>query len=198
MTQITPLFAKLNLKDPSAAIVVLSAPPEFEPELAALPGSVAVHRRPLPAATFALAFVKTRSELSAAAQAILPGLAGDAVVWFAYPKGTSRRHKSEITRDSEWAPLGEAGFEGVRQVAIDADWSALRFRRVQYIKTMTRHPMGAISAAGKERTRRAAAAPEAAPASGGAPGKRGGGWALAAGGAEGGSCPPKTKRQRSR
>mgnify|MGYP005835701873 CR=1 FL=1 len=28
--------------------------------------------------------------------------------------------------------------EPVRQVAIDEDWSALRFRRVEYIKTMTR------------------------------------------------------------
>ena len=187
----TPLFTKLNLKG-HTAIVVLNAPPEFEPELAALAGGVTVHRKPTPAA-FALAFVKTRSELSAAAGAILPRLAGDAVVWFAYPKGTSKRHKSEINRDSEWAPLGEAGYEGVRQVAIDADWSALRFRHVQFIKTMTRHPMGAISAAGKEKTRKAAA-PEAAPAARRA---RGGGSALAAGGGAGG-CPPAKKKQRLR
>ena len=34
--------------------------------------------------------------------------------------------------------LGEAGFEGVRQVAIDEDGSAIRFRHVDYIKSMTR------------------------------------------------------------
>jgi len=34
--------------------------------------------------------------------------------------------------------MGELGFEGVRQVAIDADWSALRFRRVEFIRTMRR------------------------------------------------------------
>jgi hypothetical protein len=28
-----------------------------------------------------------------------------------------------------------AGFDTVRQVAIDEDWSALRFRRVEYIKS---------------------------------------------------------------
>jgi len=146
----TPLFTKLNLKD-HTGIVVLSAPPEFEPVLASLPSSVKVHRKPIPAATFALAFVKTHSELSAAARAILPKVAGDAVVWFAYPKGTSKRHKAEINRDSEWAPLGEAGFEAVRQVAIDADWSALRFRHVQFIKTMTRHPMGASPPLARQR-----------------------------------------------
>ncbi len=190
----TPLFAKLNLKDHAAA-VVLNAPPEFEPELAALAGSVSVHRKPLPATTFALAFVKTHSELTAAARAILPKVAGDAVLWFCYPKGSSKRHKSEMNRDSAWAPLGEAGFEGVRQVAIDADWSALRFRHVQFIKTMTRHPMGAISAAGKAKTGKTAVVPVAEAAPGVQRVRSGGG--LAAGGG-GGGCPPKTKKQRMR
>ena len=36
--------------------------------------------------------------------------------------------------DSGWPVLGAAGFEPVRMVAIDADWSALRFRRVEHIK----------------------------------------------------------------
>ena len=186
----TPLFTKLNLKG-HAAVVVLNAPPEFEPELAALAGGGAakVHRRPLPATAFALAFVRTRSELSAAAGAILPRAAGDAVLWFAYPKASSKRLRSELTRDSAWEPLGEAGYEGVRQVAIDADWSALRFRHVQFIKAMTRHPMGAISAAGKARS--------AAAATGG-PRARGGGCAAEAGGAGEAGCHPTAKKQRLR
>jgi hypothetical protein len=48
--------------------------------------------------------------------------------------------------------LGAAGFEPVRMVAIDEDWSALRFRRVAHIKSMTRSPRGAISRAGKRKT----------------------------------------------
>jgi hypothetical protein len=32
------------------------------------------------------------------------------------------------------------GFEPVRQIAIDEDWSALRFRRTDFIKSMTRDP----------------------------------------------------------
>ena len=33
----------------------------------------------------------------------------------------------------------------------DEDWSALRFRRVEYIKALRRNPAGAISAAGKRK-----------------------------------------------
>jgi hypothetical protein len=59
------------------------------------------------------------------------------VVWFAYPKQSSKKYVSEIDRDHGWAKLGAAGFEPVRMVAIDEDWSAVRFRRVDYIKTLS-------------------------------------------------------------
>jgi hypothetical protein len=52
---------------------------------------------------------------------------------FAYPKGTSKTLKSEVNRDSGWDVLRSAGFDTVRLVAIDADWSALRFRRKENI-----------------------------------------------------------------
>jgi hypothetical protein len=76
------------------------------------------------------------------------------VVWFAYPKGTSKRYRCEFNRDTGWAAVGAAGFEGVRQVAIDEDWSALRFRRPEFIKSLTRDPSRAGSPAGKRRVRR--------------------------------------------
>jgi hypothetical protein len=44
----------------------------------------------------------------------------------------------------------QAGFEPVRQVAIAADWSALRFRRVETIKKLTRSSLGAISQASQQ------------------------------------------------
>lgn len=148
------VFKKLNLKDQSE-IVALNAPESFEPELAQLAG-VTVRRsaekaRPI---QFALAFVKTQAELDAAAEQILPRAEGDAVVWFAYPKGSSKRYRCDFNRDSGWDALGKAGFEGVRQVAIDEDWSALRFRRVEYIRTMTRDASRAGTEQGRARTRK--------------------------------------------
>lgn len=148
----TPLFKKLNWKGEDE-IVVVDAPASFEPELAALDG-VRVVRDPSKAKAirFALAFVTRQDELDRLAAELTARAEGDAILWFCYPKQSSRRYTCEFHRDSGWAALGTAGFEGVRMVAIDADWSALRFRRVEFVKAMTRDPKRAGSAEGKRRT----------------------------------------------
>jgi hypothetical protein len=148
----TPLFQKLNLGS-HREILVVGAPAEFEPELALLAG-VAIRRGtprgPIP--PFAIAFVRTPAEVEAAA-ALAASRPGDAVVWLAYPKASSKRYRCGFNRDSGWAAMGAAGFEGVRQVAIDGDWSALRFRRVEYIRSLKRQESRAASEAGKARVR---------------------------------------------
>ena len=145
------VFAKLNLKD-QKEIVVLNAPETFEPELRKLNGVVVRTRLPSGSVSFALAFVTRQPEVDAIARSIAKVAEGDAIIWFAYPKGTSKRYKSEINRDTGWKALGTAGFEGVRMVAIDEDWSAVRFRRVEFIKTMNRDVSGAMTRAGQART----------------------------------------------
>jgi hypothetical protein len=147
----TPLFRKLNLKDQSE-ILVLNAPASFESELTTLEG-ITIQRDAdrITAITFALAFVTTQAAVDTIATALMPKLQGDAVVWFAYPKGSSKKYKCEFNRDTGWAVLGAAGFEAVRQVAIDADWSALRFRQVELIKTLSRDRSRSITAEGKAR-----------------------------------------------
>lgn len=67
------------------------------------------------------------------------------------PQRNFQKYTCKFNRDTGWAVLGELGFEPVRQVAIDADWSALRFRRVEFIKSMTRDASMAISKSGKAR-----------------------------------------------
>ncbi|MFM6948875.1 MAG: hypothetical protein ACKOWQ_07675 [Aquirufa sp.] len=47
--------------------------------------------------------------------------------------------------------MGEIGFEPVSQVAIDEDWTALRFRNVHFIKTLKRNPEAIMSKEGKAR-----------------------------------------------
>jgi hypothetical protein len=149
----TPLFDKLNLGT-HREILVLNAPDTFDPELSALT-DVTIRRdaKKLTSIPFAVAFVTTFAEIEAAA-AWLPKAAGDAVIWFAYPKGTSKRYRCEFNRDTGWAAVAAAGFETVRQVAIDEDWSALRFRRTEYIKSLTRAPARAASPAGKKRVQK--------------------------------------------
>ncbi|MBL8095857.1 MAG: hypothetical protein JNL73_16900 [Anaerolineales bacterium] len=145
------VFKKLNLKD-QAEIVVLDAPSSFESELKTLTG-VTIRRKlsEVKSTGFVLAFGTRQKQVEAFARAIATKTAGDAVVWFAYPKGSSKRYVCEFNRDSGWASIGAAGFEPVRQVAIDEDWSALRFRRVEHIKTLTRSRLDAISAEGRRR-----------------------------------------------
>jgi hypothetical protein len=145
------VFKKLNWKG-QGEILVVNAPASFETELVQLEG-VAIRRNPdeVDSVAFALAFVMWQEEVNRLAEAIAPKAQGDAVVWFAYPKGSSKKYKCEFNRDTGWSVLGEQGFEPVRQVAIDEDWSALRFRRVEYIQSMTRNKQRAMSAAGKKR-----------------------------------------------
>jgi hypothetical protein len=146
------VFRKLNLKD-QTEIVVLNAPPGFEPELAALSGVRVVREAALvDGLDFALVFVTARRDVEAAAAHIDGKAKGDAIVWFAYPKAASKRYRSDINRDTGWEALGGAGFEPVRQVAIDEDWSALRFRRVQYTKSMKRRESLALTEEGKTRS----------------------------------------------
>jgi hypothetical protein len=145
----TPLFTKLNLKAPHC-VHVLNAPASFEPELAALQG-VTVLRSVNGPVEFALAFAITCAQRDAACALLTAAAQGDAILWLAYPKGSSKTYRAEFNRDGGWAVLGAAGFEPVRQVAIDADWSALRFRRAQHLGRVTRNPDGAISALGRER-----------------------------------------------
>ena len=149
----TTVFGKLNLKD-QAEILVLDAPGSFEPELAALEGvKVLQNAQAATQVTFVLAFVTRLEEVTAAAQLVAEKTQGDAIVWLAYPKSTSKQYRCEFNRDTGWDALGQAGFEPVRQVAIDADWSALRFRRVAFIKTMQRREGMALSEQGKARTK---------------------------------------------
>jgi hypothetical protein len=130
----TPLFKKLNLGE-RRPVVVLNAPASFEAELAAL-HDVAVLRDPekCPGLSFGLAFATRQAELDRYARWLLAAAAEDAVLWFAYPKGSSKRYRCEFNRDAGWQVLEAAGYDSVRMVAIDADWCALRFRHGDFIR----------------------------------------------------------------
>lgn len=150
---ITPLFKKLNFKG-QEPIVILNAPRSFDAELDALAPFTRIldTEKALAPASFMLVFVTQQSEVNYFAGLLAPLLAGDGILWFCYPKGSSKKYSCNFNRDTGWNALAAAGFEPVRMVAIDAAWSALRFRKVQYIKTMTRS--FALTEAGKAKTAR--------------------------------------------
>jgi hypothetical protein len=130
----TGLFHKLNWKA-QREIVVFNAPGSFEPELARLL-DVQILRDPKKpkAVEFALAFATRQAEVDRLSMLLAGASQGDVLLWFAYPKGSSKRYTCDFNRDNGWQIIRGAGFDSVRQVAIDEDWSALRFRRLEYIK----------------------------------------------------------------
>ena len=149
-----PVFKKLNFKE-EENICVLDAPAAFEPHLEAMREFTGIDRAPAAGRTyhFVLAFARQMTEMGAIAELLNGRLKTDPLLWIAYPKRSSKKYISDIGRDDPgWRVLGERGFEGVRQVAIDADWSALRFRQVDFIKSMKRDASRALSDKGKKRT----------------------------------------------
>lgn len=128
------LRKKMNYKGEKPCFLAIpdSLRPLFE---APLQAHVAKSEAPY---QWVLICVQTDEELNSWLEAIIPNLVGDAALWLAYPKKSSKRYKSAISRDTGWEKMGQYNMEPVRQIAIDEDWSALRFRKLEFIKNLTR------------------------------------------------------------
>jgi hypothetical protein len=87
---------------------------------------------------FMILFVELVEEVELLAPKAMHNLVSDGILWFAYPKKTSKKYSSDIDRDHGWEVLIDRGFDKVRQVSVDEDWSALRFRNVRFIKSAQR------------------------------------------------------------
>lgn len=146
------LLKKLNYKEHNE-ILVLNAPNSFQKEISSFSeyATVQTDTKKLKEINFVVIFVTSKEQIEASIKLVYSKLNGDAVLWYCYPKGTSKNYVCNFNRDTGWETLGKHNFEGVRQVAIDEDWSALRFRKTEYIKTMTRSASMAISKSGKKR-----------------------------------------------
>ena len=133
--------------------MILNAPASFQEHLAVMQSLTTIHTtwESLPKTTFVLCFVTQKKEIAAFVNGLLDRLEGDALVWVAYPKKRSKKYSSDISRDDGWQPMGDLQLEGVRMVAIDTNWSALRFRKVAFIKKMTRHKSRALSKDAQDR-----------------------------------------------
>jgi len=147
------IFRKLNFKDQSQLHIV-NAPESFRKDMSEMSflTSIKTGLTGVKRISFFLAFVTKQKEVDSLAKKVVPLLEDDGIVWFAYPKGTSKKYTCEFNRDNGWAVLGNLGYEGVRMVAIDEDWSALRFRKVEHIKSMIRSFV--MSDAGKKKRKR--------------------------------------------
>jgi hypothetical protein len=80
-----------------------------------------------PAAADALiAFAASSQELDGLREPVLASARRDALTWIAYPK--AGQLGTDLNRDTLAQRMQPEGVRPVRQVALDAVWSALRFR----------------------------------------------------------------------
>lgn len=124
------VLEKLGYK-PGTAAVVIDAPTEI---MALLAG---VTIAPVGPAPFVIGFAECVRALELLAPQIVASGQRGGHVWIAYPKKTGAI-KTDITRDICWGPIEAAGLLPVTQIALDATWSALRWRYRDEIAKLTR------------------------------------------------------------
>mgnify|MGYP000982337637 CR=1 FL=1 len=118
-------------------IAVLNAPEIFRERVAGLlPGvqiDTEINARYL--YDFMIAFTPEPEDIRKLAPSCIHNLSDDGKLWMAYQKGGTAKERSGVNRDHGWDAVEESGFRRVSQVAIDEEWSALRFRNSKYVSS---------------------------------------------------------------
>lgn len=79
-----------------------------------------------------LVFINNNKEYLDFLNKQLKNIEPDSILWFAYPKGTSKI-KTDINRDTIRLTAEEFNITTVTAISIDETWSALRFRPIDKV-----------------------------------------------------------------
>lgn len=110
--------------------IVINAPTELEEEFVKLHFKTELNKKIKNSNT--LVFINNNSEYLDFLKNNLIYIEKDSVLWFAYPKGTSKI-KTDINRDTIRITGEEYGITTVTAISINAIWSALRFRPIDRV-----------------------------------------------------------------
>jgi hypothetical protein len=110
--------------------IVLNAPVDLEKQFEEL--GFATHFKVGEKSKNTLIFINNNAEYLAFLENNLKNIEPDSVLWFAYPKGTSKV-KTDINRDTIRVTGEEFGITTVTAISIDTTWSALRFRPIDRV-----------------------------------------------------------------
>jgi hypothetical protein len=123
------VIKKLKFKDKGT---VINAPKVIEDEFIQLGMKTTFDKKIKSANT--LIFINNNEEFLNYLKNDLENVESDSVLWFAYPKGTSKI-KTDINRDTIHVTGKEFGLKTVTAISINDTWSALRFRPVDKVGT---------------------------------------------------------------
>ncbi len=131
------LLVKLNYKG-QKRIALINAENNFSKEIAKERKDIQIDKEidPRYPYEFMIIFAKSISEIEFFAPIALHNLLADGVLWFCYPKKSSKKYTSGLERDNVGKALSNFGFNGIRLVGVDENWSAMRFRNVKYIRSV--------------------------------------------------------------
>lgn len=73
-----------------------------------------------------MVFVKTVADVDKTCGPAIEAAKEDRIAWILYPK--AGQLGTDLNRDILWKHLQKRGIQGVRQIALDNVWSAMRFR----------------------------------------------------------------------
>lgn len=105
-------------------LAVLGVPAGLDDTIGALDRRVAISL-----AEVVLLFAADRNRPEINLHAVLKSARPDSILWVAYPKMTSKL-SADLNRDVIRGLVPPHGLDTVSQIAIDADWSAVRLKRV--------------------------------------------------------------------
>lgn len=120
------ILPKLKFKDSG---VVINAPAAIEKEMVKLGFSTSFGKTK---SANTLVFINDSKEYTTFLKNSLKHIEPDSVLWFAYPKGTSKI-KTDINRDTIRETGEQYGITTVTAVSINDTWSALRFRPIEKV-----------------------------------------------------------------
>jgi len=121
------IIKKFKFKDNG---VVLNSPTILEEEFVKVGFKTTFDKKAK--STNTLVFIKDNKAYLDFLKNKLNNIEADSVLWFAYPKGTSKI-KTDINRDTIRLTGEEFGITTVTAISIDDTWSALRFRPIDKV-----------------------------------------------------------------
>lgn len=110
--------------------VIINAPSALESEFLKLDFKLTFDKKNK--STNTLIFINNNKEYLDFLTTVLKNIEHDSVLWFAYPKGTSKI-KTDINRDTIRMTGEDFGITTVTAISIDETWSALRFRPIEKV-----------------------------------------------------------------